>query len=274
MPCQAPHSAGKPSKDNHLASPGRKNLPAIVLAAFGTTSDSGRATLETMLRATRQRYPGHAIYLALTAKTVIARLRARGIKVRTLKETLALLQQRGFSGAVLQSLMIAPGATDAHIAQTATGTLRVTHGEPLLSSSQDIAALIDALTPDIPYDRPTVFILHGSKTHAQGQNVFAALTHALAGRFPDSATCNLTGAPGFDRLSRIRDRVRTRGAVHFVPMLLTVGHHVQRDIMGDAPHSLKNRLAAPETTCAAPLGDNPRIRSLFFRHLDAALRLS
>jgi cobalamin biosynthesis Co2+ chelatase CbiK len=244
-----------------------------VLAAFGTTSDSGRATLETMLRATRQRYPGHAVYLALTARTVITRLRARGVEVRTLAETLALLQQRGFSGAVLQSLTIAPGVTDAHIARTATGTLRVVHGAPLLSSPQDIAALVDALAPDLPSDRPTLFILHGSKQHAQPQGVVADLIRTLAERFPDSATCSLTGAPGLDGLPRIRARVRASGAVHFVPLLLTVGHHVQRDIMGEAADSLKNRIAAPDTTCAAPLGDNARIQDIFFRHLDAALQL-
>jgi sirohydrochlorin cobaltochelatase len=256
---------------------GRKDVPmthqppAIVLVAFGTTSDKGREVFDVILQAARERYPKHDIYLAFTSKIVLERLNQRGIKVRSLPETLAELQTRGYRQVVLQSLMIVPGQTNAEIEQVPTGDLQVAYGQPLLAGPEDIDAVVEAVASDIAVDRPTVFVTHGNGQHGQYNRALLDFAGAIETRFAGVVTCSVEGEPGLAKLAVAREQSQKSGAVHFVPLMLVAGDHIENDVLGDDPDSWKNRVGAPGASCARPLGYNPAILEIFFRHLDAAM---
>jgi sirohydrochlorin cobaltochelatase len=245
--------------------------PAIVLVAFGTTSDKGREVFDVILQAARKRYPQQDIYLAFTSKIVVKRLRERGIKVADLPETLAELQARGHHRAVLQSLMIVPGQTNAEIEQVPTGDLQVAYGQPLLAGPEDIAAVVEAVASDIAVDRPTVFVTHGNGQHGRYNRALLDFAAAIESRFANTVACSVEGEPGLAKLALAREQSKASGAVHFVPLMLVAGDHIENDVLGDDPDSWKNRVGAPEASCAQPLGYNPAILEIFFRHLDTAM---
>jgi sirohydrochlorin cobaltochelatase len=256
---------------------GRKDVtmiqqpPAIVLVAFGTTSDKGREVFDVILQAARERYPQHEIHLAFTSKIVVGRLRERGIKVADLPETLAELQARGHRRAVVQSLMIVPGQTNAEIEQVPTGDLQVSYGQPLLAGPEDIAAVVEAVASDITVDRPTVFVTHGNGQYGRYNRALLDFAEAVETRFANAVTCSVEGEPGLAKLAVAREQSQASGAVHFVPLMLVAGDHIENDVLGDDPNSWKNLVGAPEASCARPLGYNPAILEIFFRHLDTAM---
>lgn len=247
-----------------------KQEPAIVLVAFGTTSDKGREVFKVIEQAAQTRYPGHQIFLAFTSQTVVDRLRHRGVMVRNLPETLAELQTRGYEQAVLQSLMIVPGEKDAEIAEVPTGHLKVAYGKPLMAGPDDIRATVDAVREDIAADRPTVFVTHGNDKYPKYNRALLDFADAVENRFASAVTCSVEGEPGLAKLDIARQRAKIAGAVHFVPLMLVAGDHIENDVLGDEPDSWKNLVGTPAASCALPLGFNRAILEIFFRHLDLA----
>lgn len=248
-----------------------QTTPAIVLVAFGTTSDKGREVFAVIEQAAHERYPDHDIFLAFTSQTVVNRLHKRGVQVRNLPETLAALQAQGHRQAVLQSLMIVPGEKDAEIAQVPTGTVQVAYGQPLMASPADIRAVTEAVSGDIATDRPTVFVTHGNSRYPQYNQALLDFSATIESRFNSAVICSVEGKPGLAKLPWAREHAANAGAVHFVPLMLVAGDHIENDVLGDEPDSWKSLIGAPEATCARPLGYNAGIRDIFFQHLDTAM---
>lgn len=244
--------------------------PAIVLIAFGTTSDKGREVFDVIEQAARERYPQHDVYLAFTSGIVVNRLRQRGIVVRDLSETLTEVKRQGHNQAVLQSLMIVPGEKDAEIARVPTGDLQVAYGQALMAASEDIRAVAEAVSADIAADRPTVFVTHGNSKHPQYNRALLEFAAVIESRWENAVTCSVEGEPGLTRLPRAQQQARTAGAVHFVPLMLVAGDHIENDVLGDDPDSWKSLIGVPKASCARPLGYNSAILEIFFRHLDMA----
>ncbi|ABA87738.2 sirohydrochlorin cobaltochelatase, putative [Syntrophotalea carbinolica DSM 2380] len=245
--------------------------PAIVLVAFGTTSDKGRQVFDVIEQAARRRYPDHDIFLAFTSQTVVDRLHKRGIQVRNLEETLAVLQAQGYRQAVLQSLMIVPGQKDAEISQVPTGTLQATYGQALMATPEDIRAVAAAVNEDIAADRPTVFVTHGNSKHPRYNQALLAFAATIEAQSDSTFTCSVEGQPGLAKLPKARMQAEKAGAVHFVPLMLVAGDHIENDVLGDEPDSWKSLIGVPEASCSQPLGYNAGIRDIFFRHLDTAM---
>ena len=264
--CATGKSGVTAQKDKSLSQKG----PAIVLVAFGTTSDRGREVFDVIEQAARNRYPEHDIFWAFTSQTVVNRLRQRGVVVHNLPEALALLQAEGYQQAVLQSLMIVPGQKDAEIAEVPTGALQVVYGQPLMASPADIRDTVEAVRSDVAADRPTVFVTHGNEKYPQYNRALLDFAAAVEGRFTDAFTCSVEGEPGLTQLETARQQAQKANAVHFVPLMLVAGDHIENDVLGDEPDSWKNLVGAPAVSCALPLGYNPAILEIFFRHLDAA----
>ncbi len=248
-----------------------QTTPAIVLVAFGTTSDKGREVFGVIKKAAQERYPDHDIFLAFTSQTVVDRLHKRGIQVRNLQETLAALQAQGYRQAVLQSLMIVPGEKDAEIAQVPTGSVKVSYGQPLMANPEDIRAVAAAVSQDIASDRPTVFVTHGNSKYPRYNQALLDFAATVESQYDNAVICSVEGKPGLAKLPWARKHAAKAGAVHFVPLMLVAGDHIENDVLGDEPDSWKSLIGAPEATCSRPLGYNADIRAIFFQHLDTAM---
>lgn len=265
--CAAKESGTAVGKDAIMS----QTTPAIVLVAFGTTSDKGREVFDVIEKAAQERYPQHDIFLAFTSQTVVDRLHKRGVQVRNLPETLAELQAQGYRQAVLQSLMIVPGEKDAEIAQVPTGSVKVSYGQPLMATPEDIRAVAAAVSEDIASDRPTVFVTHGNSKYPRYNQALLDFAANVEAQCANAVICSVEGEPGLAKLPWAREHAAKAGAVHFVPLMLVAGDHIENDVLGDEPDSWKSLIGAPEATCSRPLGYNAGIRAIFFQHLDTAM---
>ncbi|MEZ4598208.1 MAG: sirohydrochlorin cobaltochelatase [Syntrophotaleaceae bacterium] len=239
---------------------------AIVLAAFGTASEEGRTVFDYILARARRRYPRHRVLLAFTSRTVVDGLKGRGIDCLHLSDVPAQLTFLGYRQAAFQPLLILPGLQDDTIRRMPMDDLQTACGLPLLSGPDDLDAVLAALTAEIIPGQQTVFVLHGSTHSPEMEKAWFDLTEALERRFPGSVACMIEG-DGPEKFNRLGEQNR----VHFVPMTLTAGKHMEKDVLGDDFDSWKNRIGASRVTCAPPLGCNSAILDIFFRHLDQAL---
>ena len=239
---------------------------ALVLLTNGTTNPEGLGVLEEIDGWMRRRFSGSALCWALSSPRILAVLQGRGLAVRSLQDTLEHLNQQGFVAAVVQPLSVA----SAGAAAPAVGNLRVQAGSPLLDGPAAVSKLIDILADRIDDAEPTVVAAHGSEDDVSAQQRLRGLVEKLEARFPRLVVASLRGWPGTAPLQRLREGGRESGRVHIVPLMLTAGHHVHMDILGDHPQSWRHLLGGRDMRCSEPLGRNPAVLEIFAARIEAA----
>ncbi|MCP3178361.1 sirohydrochlorin cobaltochelatase [Desulfuromonas sp. KJ2020] len=249
-------------------SPTDESRTALVLLTNGTTDPEGLAVLEEIDGWMRRRFPDKALCWAFNSPRILAVLQNQGLRVRGLPQILDDLRQKGFAAVVVQPLSVATAGEVACI----PASLQVQTGGPLLEAPTAVAELIDTLTPGLDAAEPTVVVAHGSGHDAGARERLQRLAAELEARFPRLVVASLRGWPGLAPLQRLRALVQKTGRVRFVPLLLTAGHHLRTDILGDQPQSWRHQLGAREVCCSEPLGRNPTVLEIFARQIEAALQ--
>lgn len=115
-------------------------------------------------------------------------------------------------------------------------------GKPLLHHDKGIMALAKILWREYGAV-PTLFAGHGS-SHCAGMECYKKLETALHGvGFSNALLGVLNGQPNFDSVAAwlLREDVRQ---LPLIPLMLSSGKHVRRELFGDNAESWKNRLAA------------------------------
>ena len=247
---------------------------ALALVFFGTTADAGLKVYDWIEAQMALRYPQMTVRRAFTSQMVIRRLKERGIAVPNLPELLADFKQQGISRVAVLPFLIVPGQEYGKItaAIAAEPELQSVCAAPLLTTDQDLEAVIRALEPEIPVGIPTVIGCHGNEQHDQFNREIRQFAALIEARHPQVMVATVEGDnPGTAPLARAREMAQACGAVHFIPLMLVAGDHVMNDIMGDEEDSWKARVGAATTTCSGPAGMNGRILELYCQHLDNAI---
>ena len=249
--------------------------PAIILVAFGSSVDAAREVYTHILQSARARFPGHDVSCAFTARSIIETLRAQGRAngELTLEEAVERIRAKGHTRIVLQSLHVVPGQKDAEVRKLTIPGARVACGAPLLQTGADMHSVLEALTAEIAPKIPTVFCGHGNDHHPEYNAELVAFDALLRARHANAFLCTVEGQPGTAALTgEIRAAVaRAGGQIRFVPLMLVAGDHMLNDVTGEEADSWRNLAAATSVTLADPLGYNPAVLEIFWRHLDAAL---
>ena len=127
--------------------------PAIVLAAFGTTTEAFD-TYNHFEEKVKERFPDYEIRWAFTSHKVRHKVaKEKGQKLNDLGTTLRELKAAGYSRVVIQSLHIVPGEEwDKKVVQVSRDIpgLKVALGKPLLSSRRRSRADPPDRGPDLP----------------------------------------------------------------------------------------------------------------------------
>jgi sirohydrochlorin cobaltochelatase len=114
--------------------------PAIVLAAFGTTTEAFD-TYKHFEEKVKERFPDYEIRWAFTSHRVRHKLaQEKGQKLNDLPTTLRELRAAGYTRVAVQSLHLVPGEEWGKKVLLESGKipgLKVALGKPLLSSNQD-----------------------------------------------------------------------------------------------------------------------------------------
>jgi len=256
--------------------------PAIVLAAFGTTTDAF-PTYQKIEDQIKERFPGYEVRWAFTSTKVRHKvLQEQHKKLKSLPEVLTDLKVDGFTKVAIQSLLLAPGKEWEEVLKQSREVpgLTVAVGKPLLSGKADEMKVLNDLSKAFPSDlkkNAVVLVGHGSpdpKAQATN-NSFAQLLHS---RYPDGNV--FFGMVEFEKPGKeeVLQEIKRSGAtsVKIIPFLLVAGDHVQNDILGNGPESWKSELLKMGNYqvegVRQGLGEQKEIVNIYLEHLTQALQ--
>jgi sirohydrochlorin cobaltochelatase len=246
--------------------------PSIVLVAFGTSVPEARKVFEYIDAAARKRYPGRDIRWAFTSEFIRKKLKARGVVTQSVEEVIADLRDRGIDRAVFQSLHVVPGQEFHEIGEANAAGIKVAVGKALMTTDADIAAVLDALSPEIKPDAANIVAAHGNDHHPEFNQQIIAFAQAIQAGKKNVFVCTVEGQPGTGGLQAARKLAAKTGKANFIPLMIVAGDHIQNDVLGDEKDSWKSLVDAKEATCAKPLGYNDAILAIYFRHIDEAMK--
>ena len=222
--------------------------PAIVLAAFGTTTEAFD-TYNHFEEKVKERFPDYEIRWAFTSRKVRHKVaQEKGQKLNDLPTTLRELKAAGYTRVAIQSLHIVPGEEwEKKVVQESRKIpgLKVALGKPLLSSKQDQEQVLQALAQTFPKDlkdTAVVLVAHGSPS-PEGTATYLAFNRLLRARYPHQNVFlgTVEGKPTREETLEAVKKSKATGVV-LMPFLFVAGEHVAKDILGDDPESWKSEL--------------------------------
>jgi sirohydrochlorin cobaltochelatase len=256
--------------------------PAIVLAAFGTTT-AAFDTYNYFETKVKERFPGHEIRWAFTSHKVRHKVATeKGRKLNDLATTLGELKAAGYTRIVIQSLHIVPGEEwDKKVVQVSREVpgLKVALGKPLLSSPQDQERVLQTLAQTFPKDlhhTAVVLMAHGSPT-PEGTATYLAFSRLLRARYPHQNVFlgTVGGTPAKEEAFAAVKQANPDSVV-LMPFMFVAGDHVAKDMLGDDPESWKSELLKQKAYhiegIKKGLGYQDGIIAIYLDHLALALK--
>jgi sirohydrochlorin cobaltochelatase len=256
--------------------------PAIVLAAFGTTTEAFD-TYNHFEQKVKERFPGKEIRWAFTSRKVRHKVaKEKGQKLNDLPTTLQALKDAGFSRVAIQSLHIVPGEEwDKKVVQVSREIpgLKIALGKPLLSSPKDQERVLNILAQTFPKDltaTAVVLMAHGSPT-LEGTATYVAFSRLLRARYPQGNVFlgTVEGKPGKEE-AFAAVRKANPAAVVLMPFMFVAGEHVAKDMLGADPESWKSELLKQKAYriegVKKGLGYQDGIIAIYLDHLAQALK--
>lgn len=258
------------------------NKKVILVVSFGTSYNNTRVlTIDAIEAAIAQAYPDYEVRRAFTSQTIIDKLKKRdGLEIHNVDEAMKQLVADGVETVVVQPTHIMNGleydemvaAIQPYIKNFAS----LAYGAPLLSSSQDYLALVDAfkteIMPNLSEDTALVLMGHGTEHFANA--TYAALDYT----FKDQGMKNVfVGAvEGYPDLDTVIDHVKAGGygKVILHPLMVVAGDHAVNDMAGDEENSWKTHFKAAgfQVECVLRgLGEYSSIHGIYVAHANSTI---
>lgn len=253
--------------------------PVIVLAAFGSSYDTGEKNLDDIDKAVREKFPEYEVHWAFTAQQIIDGLAEAGkttyfereVPIRNLEQVYEQLLEEKKTSVLVQSLHTQVGAEFREVVSTSTKGLNVKYSYPLTFYPENIQNAVNALAGEFgdPADTATILCAHGNEAHPENNAQLIEMDTYLRANFDNTFLACVEGPPAFD--GAMKDVIASGvDKVKFVPFMLTYGDHITNDVMSDEPDSWKTQLGL-EATCADGMGANPDIMDIFIKNMEAVL---
>jgi sirohydrochlorin cobaltochelatase len=254
--------------------------PAIVLAAFGTTTEAFD-TYNYFEKKVKERFPDYEIRWAFTSHKVRHKVaKEKGQELNDLGTTLRELKAAGYSRVVIQSLHIVPGEEwDKKVVQVSRDIpgLKVALGKPLLSSPNDQERTLQSVVQTFPKDMKdtaVVLMAHGSPL-PEGEKAYFAFDRLLRSHYQNVFLGTVEGKPSreeaFDAVKKANPT-----SVVLMPFMFVAGEHVAKDMLGDDPESWKSELLKQKgyriQGITKGLGYQDGIVNIYLDHLAQALK--
>lgn len=284
----------KPANAAQMMTRTLKERPAIVIAAFGT-STKAQITYDAFTEQLKKTFPDHEIMWAFTSEVIRERVNARRVKkgegerLLSLQEALARLEAEGHRKVVVQPLHIFPGSEYNDVvakAQNFPG-LRVELGETLLQRWDVLREVVELLSKDFLSDEEgaNVLVTHGTPSTHIGSNItLLGLNHHLLSHYPNVYMGCVDGAITKEEALN-RANAHKGGKVRFIPLMYVAGDHIMNDIMGeDGRESWKADVEAAGKKVDVPtvdvagekyfrgLGFLPEVNEIFIREIGRSLK--
>lgn len=254
---------------------------AILVVSFGTsfpeTREKNIEHIETVLHAA---FSDRIFYHAYTSGMILKKLRERdGIVIPTVVEAMQQICADGITDLLVQPTHIINGIENDQMKQIILSFRdRLPHlhfGSPLLTTTQDQFAVIDALCRELPAltsQDALVFMGHGTTHYAN--SIYAALDYAFKSR--GWSQIHVGTVEAYPDLDEIIAKLSGTGInhVYLTPFMLVAGDHAYNDLAGDEEDSWKSILEARgyRVTCILKgLGEYESICRLYVAHARQAL---
>jgi len=276
---------------------------SIILVTFGSSYEAPHRTFAHIEASARARFDEDTISWAYTAGFIIRKLReGRGqgslagqeIMINNPTETLEQMIDAGYSTFAVQSLHVIPGEEFDELREAIADVearhqgLRITVGQPLLTSDEDIAAVAEILAAKFAAEveeGPVCFMGHGTPHAADDR--YHKLEKALQNINPyffvgtvegtsfDAGTSNVESI--IAAIDSISPKSKT---VTIAPLMSIVGDHANNDMNAitgatiPADMSWREQFEAAGYTVNAVmkgLGDYDEVVAIWMDHLDAVM---
>lgn len=262
-------------------------VDAVVFAAYGTTRTQARTVaIEPVFRAVVDAVD-IPCELAFSGPAVCRLLARRGEDAPELERVLEQVSDAGARRVAVVSGMVVDGWAQASLRERVGVVaerlgLEAVVGVPLLSNAADVDCLASALVRAWPPKPGTVtlFVGHGiggpaGSGYVRAHDAFDAYgalgaAFARAGRDDLAVTC-LSDGPGA-ALQAVRGLAKPGTTVRLVPLMLSAGRHVLKNIGGSDDRSWSSALSVAgyvPQLCDCGLGEVAAVQELFARHARA-----
>lgn len=216
--------------------PTLKEQPAVVIAAFGSTTRA-KSALDIFEARLMEACPDHEVFWAYTSEII-----RKKTGLPSLQQTLAQVEAQGFRKAVVQPLHVFPGTEYRQMEETCAyfPGLRVFMGETLFHRWLFIKQVLAVLEQDFlpPEQGVNLLALHGTPLAADSVNVvYMGLEKLVRDRYPNVLAAAIEGIPDDDALFA---RIKKQGPgdlplrARIIPMMYFAGMHARDDLMGPA----------------------------------------
>ncbi len=273
--------------------PPLKEKPAIVLAAFGT-STKAQVTFDFFEKQVRAALPGYEIRWAFTSDIIRHKMnqiyakRGEAKRLYSLPEVLARLEAEGFRKVVVQPLHIFPGIEYKEVVEICARFpgLRIFVGEPLFLRWERVKEVLEILSREFlpPKEGINILSAHGTEVTSDGANItYLGLDWLLRKHYPNVFLATVEGIP--DAEGVLKEASSFPGAkVRFIPLMFVAGDHVMNDILGEED-SWRAELEKAGKKADCPtievngqvyykgLGFYPEINELFIQSIKRMLKL-
>jgi len=254
---------------------------AILLVAFGTSDPEAAKAFKQVEKTARERFPGVEMRWAYTSRMIRAKLAKEGKLLDSPETAFAKLMDDGYTHVAVLSLHTIPGEEfhelyqNAHLfGQMAGGFQRVLVARPLLSSSEDMQTVAEALLKNIPGRKAgdaVIFMGHGTEHHP-ADAIYLAMNQVFQ-EFDSNAF--VAAVEGRNSLENVIPKLKKRKVkkVFLVPLMSVAGEHAKNDMAGDEPDSWKSILTEKGFKCESILkgtAEIPEIVDVWLDHLKSA----
>jgi sirohydrochlorin cobaltochelatase len=249
--------------------------PVIVIAAFGSSYESGQKNLEDFDTAVRAAFPDTEVRWAFTAQFIVNKLREEGrttiferkVPVKNLEEVYEDLRAEEKRTALVSCLQMMVGAEFRQVLNTPTTGLQVKYVYPILFYPENIQNIVIALESEFgdPKDTATIFCAHGNEKHPENNAELVQVDNFLRSNYKNTYLAVMEGNPEF---YKVREEVTASGVekVRFVTFMLTSGDHMTNDVMGDEEDSMKSQLGL-QATATGGLASNRAVQEMFIAQM-------
>lgn len=280
MFCMAFAGCSAPASNN--AASASANDKAILVVSFGTSyNDSRSITIGGIESAIRERYPDYDVRRAFTAQIIIDKLKERdGIEIDNVTEALDKMVADGIKTLIVQPTHLMHGFeyddVMAELDKYKDKFDKVAVGEPLLSSDDDVAAVIKSITARTASyaDDKTAVVFMGHGTEHEANAVYANLQEKItAAGYAGYFVGTVEATPSLDDvLAAVKAGGYTRVALE--PLMVVAGDHANNDMAGDEDGSWKKAFEA-EGIEVVPilegLGQFNEIQDIYAQHVQTAI---
>ncbi len=231
-----------------------KKEPAIVIAAFGTTTkamitfDFFEEQLRTELP---EKYKNLKVEWAFTSEIVRERANKKfkkaGInrRFKSLAQVVSELEDEGYRKIVVQPLHIFPGIEYENVLKMVEGLeeafkdfdLRIKVGTPLLTHWEDLEHTVVALKNELipPSEGCNILVAHGTGETMNGANItYLGLERIVNVYYENVWIGSVEGIQ--TRTEALKRAKHCKGRkIKFIPFMFVAGDHIMNDIMGQEP---------------------------------------